>query len=268
MRRDRVRAAVAACIVVATCAFAPAFAGDASVADDPRDPLLSFNRPVDGFNERLDRAALQPVAKAYERTVPSAVRIGVSNFFANLGDVWSAVNSALQLRPVNAAQNGMRVAVNTVFGLGGLLDIATDAGIERHKEDFGTTLARWGVPSGPYVVLPLLGPSTLRDAAALPLDLVGHPLGQVTSVAGRSAAGAALAVDTRARMLPLDAALDQAFDRYTFMRDAYLQHRQAQVGTASNPKDEAFDEAAGGADAGNDSAPEQAREIGQLKEEP
>ena len=184
---------------------------------------------MDAFNRRVDEAAGQPVAKAYERTVPGVVRFGVSNFFANLGDVWSAANSVLQLKPVDAAQNWTRFAVNTVFGLGGVLDIATDAGIERHKEDFGTTLARWSVPPGPYVVLPLLGPSTLRDTAALPVDFVGHPLGHLSPAADRIAIGAAGAVDARARLLPLDTALDQALDRYTFMRDAYLQHREAQV---------------------------------------
>lgn len=112
---------------------------------------------------------------------------------------------------------------------GGTLDIATDAGIERHKEDFGTTLARWGVPGGPYLVLPLLGPSTLRDTA-LPVDFAGHPLGQVSPAASRNAIGAAGVVDARARLLPVDAALDGALDRYTFMRDAYLQHRTAQLG--------------------------------------
>ena len=215
--------------VIAALAACAALLAASAHAADPRDPLESFNRPVDAFNRRVDQAALRPVAKAYERAVPSLVRSGVSNFFANLGDVWSAANSVLQLKPGDAAQNGMRFTVNTFFGLGGVLDIATDAGIERHKEDFGTTLARWSVPPGPYVVLPLLGPSTLRDTAALPVDLVGHPLGHVSPAADRIAIGAAGAVDARARLLPLDTALDQALDRYTFMRDAYLQHREAQV---------------------------------------
>lgn len=223
MTRRFMMAALAACVAL--------LAGVAHAAgEDPRDPLEPFNRSVDAFNRRIDQAAFKPVAKAYESALPAPVRKGVSNFFANLGDAWSAANSLLQLKPVDAAQNGMRFAVNTVFGLGGALDIATDAGIERHKEDFGTTLARWGVPSGPYVVLPLLGPSTLRDTAALPVDFAGHPLGQVSPPGSRNAIGAAGAVDARARLLPVDAALDGALDRYTFMRDAYLQHRTAQVG--------------------------------------
>jgi len=211
-------------------ACAALLAGAASAApDDARDPLEPVNRRVEAVNHRVDGAVLRPVARAYEHALPSLVRRGVSNFFANLGDVWSAANSALQLKPGDAAQNGMRFAVNTGFGLGGLLDIATDAGIERHKEDFGTTLAYWGVPPGPYLVLPLLGPSTLRDTFALPVDWIGNPIGQISSVAGRNAIAAVGAVDVRARLLPLDGLMDQAFDRYTMMRDAYLQHRDAQV---------------------------------------
>src|SRR4030095_7930208 len=111
-----------------------------------------MNRGVDALNPRVDEAAFKPLVKAYERAIPSPVRRGVSNFFTNLDDAWSAANSVSQLKPVDAAQNGMRFAVNTVFGLGGVLDIATDAGIERHKEDFGATLAHWGMRPGPYLV--------------------------------------------------------------------------------------------------------------------
>lgn len=217
-------------LIATVVACAGLLAGGAHAqGDDPRDPLEPFNRSVDSFNRSLDEAALQPVAREYERALPSPVRKGVSNFFANLGDVWSAANSVLQLKPVDAAQDGMRFATNTLLGLGGIIDIATDAGIERHKEDFGTTLAHWGVPPGPYLVLPLLGPTTLRDMAAMPVDFAGHPLAQVTPVATRNAIGATGVVDMRARLLPLDAAADQALDRYMFMRDVYLQHRQAQV---------------------------------------
>ena len=214
-------------------------AGAHATGNEARDPLEPLNRCVDAFNHRVDRIAFQPVAKGYERVVPRMIRSGVSNFFVNLDDAWSAANSLLQLKPIDAAQNGMRFAVNTVFGLGGTLDIATDAGIERHMEDFGTTLAYWGVATGPYLVLPLLGPSTLRDAAALPVDLAGHPLGQVSPVGSRSAISAAGAVDARARLLPLDAVLDGALDRYTFMRDAYLQLRAAQAGRGGDGEDAA-----------------------------
>lgn len=200
---------------------------------DERDPLERTNREVGRANEALDRAALRPLAKAYERTAPRLVRLGVSNFLANLHDPWSAVNSLAQLKPGDAAQDTMRFAVNTVFGLLGVLDIATDAGIERHKQDFGTTLAVWGVPAGPYVVLPLLGPSTLRDTAALPVDWIGDPLAYTTAAVGRDALMAGTAVDARTRMLPVDPVLEGALDRYTMMRDGYLQHRNALVNDAA-----------------------------------
>lgn len=221
IKRSAIAAVVACACLLPACASAQPL--------DPRDPLEPFNRKVNDFNRGVDDAAFKPIATAYERGLPSAVRAGVSNVFSNLGDAWSAVNCLLQLRPVEAAQDGMRLAVNTFFGLGGLFDIATDAGIERHKEDFGRTLTHWGVPSGPYVVLPVLGPSTLRDTAALPVDLIGDPLRQVVPQANRNVLTAARAVDTRARLLPLDVALDGAFDRYTFMRDSYLQYRSAQA---------------------------------------
>ncbi len=125
------------------------------------------------FNEGVDAVVLKPGATLYRENVPPLVRTGVSNFFGNLGDAWSAVNSALQLKVQDAAENAMRFSVNTFFGLGGILDIASEMNIERHREDFGQTLGHWGVPSGPYVVLPLLGPSTLRDSLALPVDYQG-----------------------------------------------------------------------------------------------
>lgn len=216
-------------------ACAALFAGCAGAAPlDEHDPLERTNREVNSANEAVDRAALKPAAKAYEHAVPSLVRAGVSNFFANLRDPWSALNSLAQMKIGDAAQDTMRFAVNTVFGLGGVLDIATDSGIERHKQDFGTTLARWGVPAGPYIVLPLLGPSTLRDTLALPADWLGDPLAYLAPVAGRNALLAGTAVDARARALAVDPVLDGAFDRYTMMRDGYLQHRSAQVHDAAD----------------------------------
>jgi phospholipid-binding lipoprotein MlaA len=204
-------------------------AGCASGAPlDERDPLERTNREVARANEAFDSAALRPAAKAYEHTVPGLVRVGVCYFFAYLRDPWSAANSLAQLKPGDAAQDTMRFAVNTVFGLAGVLDVATDAGIERHKQDFGTTLALWGVPAGPYLVLPLLGPSTLRETLALPVDWLGDPLAYTTPVVGRDALLAGTAVDARTRMLAVDPVLEGALDRYTMMRDGYL-HRNAQV---------------------------------------
>jgi phospholipid-binding lipoprotein MlaA len=211
---------LAASLLLATCA---------AVHADPRDPLESSNRAVDGFNRSVDHSVIRPVARAYRESVPQPVQTGVGNFFGNLGDAWSAVNSLLQFNPDPAARDGMRFAMNTVFGGLGLMDLASKAGIERQKEDFGVTLARWGVPPGPYLVLPLLGPSTLRDAAALPADWIGNPLSHVAPMADRAALVAGQAVETRVKLLPVDPVLDSALDPYTFMRDAYLQHRNTEV---------------------------------------
>ena len=132
--------------------------GCAGFNKNPRDPLEPFNRKVMQFNDGVDAMVLKPAATVYKQGVPPLVRTGVSNFFGNLSDVWSFVNSALQFKFQNAAENFMRLNVNTFFGLGGILDIASELNIERHREDFGQTLGRWGVPAGPYIVLPLAGP--------------------------------------------------------------------------------------------------------------
>ena len=197
----------------------------------PQDPLEPFNRGVHQFNEGVDRAVLKPVATAYQDVAPSPVRTGVHNFFNNLRDVWSVVNALLQARPREAAENFMRVNVNTVFGLGGLIDVASEMGIERTKLDFGQTLGRWGVPQGPYVVLPFFGPSTVRDTAGLLVDTQGDPVSQgVDHVPTRHSLAGLRVVDTRAQLLRAGEILDEvALDKYTFTRDAYLQRRASKV---------------------------------------
>jgi len=137
---------------------------------DVRDPWESMNRSVYNFNEVLDNIAIQPAAKAYNAVLPSPVRTGIHNFVGNLGDVWTLANTALQLKLQASAETFMRITVNTVFGLGGVLDVATEMRLEKRKEDFGQTLGYWGVKPGPYVVLPILGPSTVRDALATPIQ--------------------------------------------------------------------------------------------------
>jgi phospholipid-binding lipoprotein MlaA len=195
---------------------------------DPRDPLEPFNRGVYSFNEGVDRAVLKPVAQVYNDTLPSPVRTGVRNFFNNLADAWTAVNALLQLRGQAAVESLFRFQVNTVFGLGGLIDIASDADIPRHREDFGKTLGRWGVPTGPYLVLPLLGPSTIRDTAALPADTWGNPVSHLSDHGARYGLYALRIVDGRAQLLRTSNVLDEAaLDKYSFTRDIYLQLRGA-----------------------------------------
>ncbi|MEO8653728.1 MAG: VacJ family lipoprotein [Ramlibacter sp.] len=197
---------------------------------NPRDPFEPLNRSVMEFNEGVDAVALKPLATAYREFLPPVVRTGVSNFFSNLADPWSSVNSALQFKFRDAAENILRFGINTVFGLVGILDIASELSIERHKEDFGQTLGTWGVPTGPYLVLPLLGPSTVRDTAALSLDLNVDPVHWVDPWQPRYALYLLRAVDIRSNLLRAGAVLDEAaLDKYTFFRDAHLQRRRANI---------------------------------------
>ncbi|KQX94941.1 VacJ family lipoprotein [Variovorax sp. Root473] len=229
-KKSRWVGALAILSVAAGCASGP--------QANPADPFEPFNRGVTRFNETVDEAVLVPAATAYQRVLPSMVRTGVTNFFSNLGDVWSFANSVAQLKLQNSAETFMRLNVNTFFGLGGLLDVATEAGIDRHEEDFGQTLGRWGVGPGPYVVLPLLGPSTLRDTAALPVDRAGSVVGSMNDVAWRNSLSVLDAVDTRSRYLRAGRLLDDAaLDKYTFARDAFLQHRRNAV-YDGNPPDQ------------------------------
>ena len=219
--------------VLAACATGP--------QANPLDPFEPFNRGVTRFNDTVDENVLVPVATTYTRVLPSLVRTGVTNFFNNVGDVWNLANNVAQGKVQNSAQTFMRLNVNTIFGLGGLLDIATEAGIDRHDEDFGQTLGYWGVGSGPYLVLPLLGPSTVRDAAALPVDRWGDPISHMNDVAWRNSLNVLNLVDTRAKYLRAGRLLDDAaLDKYTFTRDAYLQHRRSDI-YDGNPPDERED---------------------------
>lgn len=202
----------------------------ASSSRNPRDPFEGFNRAMFNFNDTLDRVALKPAAQVYQSVLPSFVQTGIGNFFSNIGDVWNAVNNLLQGKGGDGISDVFRVAVNTTFGLGGLLDIATEAGMPKHKEDFGQTLGTWGVKSGPYVVLPIFGSSTLRDALATPVDIYGDPWGYVYPVSYRNTGTAVRLVDKRASVLDAGNLIEEAsLDKYVFFRDAYLQRRAAQI---------------------------------------
>lgn len=228
-----VRAGLAAGLLalgLAGCATAP--------GGDPRDPIEPFNRGVYRFNEVVDGAFLKPVATVYREVTPSPVRTGVSNFFANLADLWTFVNAVLQAKGTVAAETLMRVSVNSVFGIGGLIDIASEMGMERYREDFGQTMGRWGMPSGPYVVLPVLGPSTLRDTVGLRADMPGNPVNTLGHVPTRNSLILLQAVETRARLLGASAVLDQAaLDEYSFTRDAYLQRRRNDIYDGNPPEE-------------------------------
>ncbi len=205
---------------------------------NPRDPLEPFNRGVYQFNDAVDRAVIKPVATAYRDALPSPVRTGVTNFFANLQDAWSFVNNALQLKGEAASNSLVRFGVNTFLGLGGVLDIASEMRIERKTEDFGQTLGYWGVGAGPYLILPLLGPSTVRDTVASPVDAQGNIVAGVNDVPARNSLITLNLLNLRARLLDASAILEQvALDPYTFTRDAFLQRRQNDVYDGDPPDD-------------------------------
>ena len=214
-----------------------ALQGCASVKSaDARDPWESMNRSIYNFNDAVDTVAIKPAAQIYVNVVPSFVRIGFHNVVSNLGDVWSMANSAMQLKGQHAAESFMRVAVNTVFGLGGVLDIATEMRLERHKEDFGQTLGYWGVKPGPYVVLPILGPSTLRDGLTFPVDYQGDATRRFSDQATRNSLTAVRIVDVRANLLKtVDTVKEASLDPYSFVRDAYLQKRENDVYDGNPP---------------------------------
>jgi phospholipid-binding lipoprotein MlaA len=208
--------------VLAGCATGP----DAN----PQDPLEPFNRNMTQFNNTVDDLVLRPVATVYRDVTPDLVRTGVHNFFENLRDFWSFINASLQLRPREATENFMRVNVNTVFGLGGLLDVASEMGLERTRLDFGQTLGRWGVPSGPYLVLPIFGPSSFRDAAGFSIETRGDLVQGIGDVSMRNSLITLRAVETRANLLRATSMLEgAALDPYSFTRDVYLRRRESQI---------------------------------------
>ena len=208
---------------------------------NPQDPLEPFNRSVYQFNDAVDSAVLKPVATAYRDVTPKLVRQGVRNFFENLQDAWSAVNSALQLNGPATSDNFGRFIVNSFIGIGGLFDVASDLGIQKQPKDFGLTLGHWGVGPGPYVVLPLLGPSTLRDTAALPVNTQGDMVRGLTDVPTRNTAMAVRIIDQREGLLQATEMLEKiALDKYTFVRDAHLQRRRNAVYDGNPPDEEDY----------------------------
>jgi len=190
------------------------------------DPWESFNRAMFRFNQDLDRDLLLPWTDAYVTLLPQVARIGIGNFFANAQDIWSSANNLMQGKFERSVMMTMRFATNTVLGAFGLIDIATAVGMERWPEDFGQTLGVWGVAPGPYLVLPVFGPSTLRDAAGLPLDLVASPYYAVNEAAFRPVTTVLGALNARSQLLSVTQALDAiALDKYSFVRDAFLSRR-------------------------------------------
>jgi phospholipid-binding lipoprotein MlaA len=228
---------------------------------NPRDPYEGFNRSMFQFNDAIDQAALKPAATAYKNVLPSFVQTGVNNFFGNLSDVWTAANGFMQGKGAQGLNDVARVALNTTFGLLGVLDVASESGLQKHNEDFGQTLGYWGVESGPYLMLPLLGPSTVRDTIALPLDIKADPWAYKDPVNVRTIGAVIRVIDQRAVLLDASNLMEEAaLDRYEFVRDSFLQARQSKVfngedGPRGGKKVESKKPASAEADSANDAAP-------------
>jgi phospholipid-binding lipoprotein MlaA len=229
--------------------FALLLAGCATVPSgkrDPRDPWEGFNRASYRFNDGLDRAIAKPVAKAYKKVTPRVVRTGVSNFVSNLGSVTTVVNDVLQGKMKQAGHDSGRFLLNSTLGLGGLFDPASAAGLERNDEDFGQTLGKWGVKSGPYLMLPFLGPSTVRDSFARIPDQYTYPLNYLEDDSTRYLIRGLDFLDLRAGLLDLDPQIEKSYDKYAFIRNAWLQRREfvvtdGNVGDVSSELEEGMD---------------------------
>jgi phospholipid-binding lipoprotein MlaA len=232
MERPKSWLACACALLLCACAAAPA-------KRDPRDPFERFNRGVYRFNDAADRLVLRAVARGWDRAVPRPVRTGLANLTDNLGYPTTIANDALQGKLRDSASDAARLVVNVVFGLG-VYDAATRVGLEKHHEDFGQTLGRWGVPSGPFLELPLLGPSSVRDAPAKLVNEYTDGRHYIKDTTVRWGLWAVDKVELRASLLAADPVLQKAYDPYSFVRNAWLQRREFEVRDGDVPADADF----------------------------
>jgi phospholipid-binding lipoprotein MlaA len=206
---------------------------------DPKDPWEDWNRDVQSFNDQVDQYVMEPVAKGYQWITPEFVDRGVTNFFSNIDDIAVFLNDFLQFKPAQGGQDVGRFLINSVAGLGGLFDVATYVDLPKHKEDFDQTLAVWGVPSGPYLVLPFLGPSTPRGLGGLVGDTTTNPLNYIAPMAVPFLTGTLHVTDQRADLQSASKIVDVAAqDRYAFIRNAYFQERADKIYDGNPPLDE------------------------------
>ena len=203
--------------------------GCATTANNPRDPYEGFNRAMFAVNEGLD-VVVKPIAQGYDAVAPLPVRVVIGNFFGNIWDVWTAANNLLQGKGEEALSDVGRVLINSTVGIGGAFDVAGEMGLTKHSEDFGQTLGKWGVGTGPYFYWPFIGPRTMRDTFGWMVDVTVDPVWGVSDMALRNSLVATRYVDVRASLLPSDKVVEEAaFDKYNYIRDAYLQHRRSVV---------------------------------------
>ena len=225
--------------------LAATLGGCATAGGNPSDPLEPFNRAMFSFNDTVDDAVIKPVAKAYRAVLPGLVRTGISNVFSNLEDVWISVNDVLQGKFQQGFEDFGRFLLNSTFGIAGIFDIASEAGLPKNNEDFGQTLGSWGIGTGAYLVLPILGPSTVRDGFGLLFDVSADLVPRIDEVRVRNSLYLTRAISTRANLLDATSVIETAaLDKYTFVREAWLQRRRNLVYDGSPPreKDESDDD--------------------------
>ena len=209
-----------------------------ATSGNPKDPIEGFNRAMFAINDGVDKAVIRPVAVGYDTVMPSPIKKGVTNFFGNIADLFIGVNNLLQGKVSNGVSDFGRVLVNSTVGLLGLIDVASDIGMEKHEEDFGQTFGRWGVGSGAYVVLPLLGPSTVRDSVGLVADMKTNPIPYLDDVSTRNTLLALSLIDKRAGFLAADKVVEAAaLDKYSYIRDAHLQRRRNLIYDGNPPRE-------------------------------
>ena len=210
--------------------------GCATTGNHPQDPFEGFNRAMFQVHEGVDMVLLKPVAKAYDTVTPDLVQTGVTNFFSNISDVWIAVNNLLQGKGGDGMSDIGRVLVNSTIGIVGIFDVASEMGMEKHAEDFGQTLGKWGVDPGPYFYWPIIGPRTTRDTFGWAVDSYMDPLWYFEGVPTRNTLIGVHFIDMRASLLPTDKIIDEAaFDKYSYIRDAYLQNRISEINDGNVP---------------------------------
>ena len=231
----KARLAKRICSVAVAAAVLGALSGCATTADDPKDPYEGFNRAMFSVNEGLD-VVVKPIAQGYDAAAPLPAKVGIGNFFGNLLDVLTAVNNLLQGKGSEGMSDIGRVLVNSTIGIGGIFDVASEMGMDKHAEDFGQTLGKWGVDAGPYFYWPIIGPRTTRDTFGWVVDSYMDPLWYFEGVPLRNSLVGLRFVDLRASLLPTDKIVDEAaFDKYTYTRDAYLQNRVSEINDGNAP---------------------------------
>lgn len=227
-------------LLAGACLLAALLTGCASTANNPKDPYEGFNRAMFSVNEGIDTVAAKPLAKAYDTVAPLPVKAGVGNFFSNAGDLWNGVNNGLQGKPGDGASDIARLLINSTVGIFGLFDVASEMGFDKHDEDFGQTLARWGVGDGGYLFWPFIGPRTVRDTGGFIVDAYADPVKWgIEDIPTRNTAYVVRFVDIRASLLPSDKVVEEAaLDKYAYVRDAYLQRRRSQIYDGRPPRTE------------------------------